>query len=738
MFKIDEVLLRRKCKIILSKRDNPTCTNKTIKSLIISAMKNIEAYGFTFSSEVLNILMSYTKGEIEEFYKMLMPELRKLVGADKEYYPMYPNFPQQVMDADEAELLMNAIIHYITFGEWMPEYEKDEHLPLFDSNKMTVLSVGTVDDVMDILSNLSESRTSLSEQDKNDIEKIVKTYPDYYKYLPDEIPLKENVALISKLIIEESAIKNANHIQKYFKTATDVLRLVTCMSGGDISLSTRTKYRSLKRFERRIIMNLLAGCNNVLEDMFKYKHYWIRIGEIIHPFEYKQAKYHAINEAFFVLRSGKKPLMFAGRVQDLILNKDMRAAATLLKERPGDFARQLDKVVRDAKPLDKHYVLNCFREVANNVSTPVLLQVKQHFKKRSGRNSIRVCFPKGNLARAITIPNKPAEIEEKYCKAIVQICENALLENYKNKDFMGKVYIDEELQNYIVPFNQRSASSANKTIVRGSKIPIKKDANVIRGFIWWTNTATERVDIDLSAAIYDENWNNIAHISYTNLRYSACQGYHSGDITNGGDVNGKGVAEFLDVNINSVAALGRYIVYQINSYTGQKFSDMPNCRFGWMEREDVASGEIFEPKTVAMNLDVTSESTVAIPVIFDCKERKFIWCDINLAMHMVRTGCGGNNLESNLHGVTAACYAMTQLNKTNLYELIRLNAEARGLITTDRNEADIIFSNDTTAPIEVVETIDELTRDIIYVHHKKDHVPIRTAYDTDYYMGQLL
>ena len=31
------------------------------------------------------------------------------------------------------------VIAYLTYGKWLPEYEKDERLPLFDSNKMTVL-----------------------------------------------------------------------------------------------------------------------------------------------------------------------------------------------------------------------------------------------------------------------------------------------------------------------------------------------------------------------------------------------------------------------------------------------------------------------------------------------------------------------------------------------------------------------------------------------------------------------
>lgn len=643
------------------------------------------------------------------------------------------------MEASDAELIINALVHYLTFGALMPEYEKDERLPLIDDNKMALLSIGTHDDLMEVFANLVASKTSLSEQDKEDVETIMLDCANYYDYLPDEIPLKENVAFIGKLILEKAPIVSARYIQKYFNTATDVLRLVVALSDGDISLAARTECRSLKRKERRMIMDLLAGCGNITEDLFRYHAEWLYVARFLHPFEYTTPMYKDVIKAFNTLHNEKKPLMFAGKVQNAIVAKNMREAATLLKHRPGDFARQLDKVLRDA--TDKNYVVNCFKDIANEVSTPVLLQVYQHFVGRASekKNPVRVCFPKGNLAKALVISNDLPDIDVKFCKAIQRICKDALVNNYMSKDFMGNVYIDPELKNFLVPFSQRSASKTAKSVVRGSKISVKANATAVRGFIWWTNgSAGDRVDIDLSAAIYDENWNYLEHVSYTNLRSAKYKAYHSGDITNAGSVNGKGVAEFIDVDIASVAKCGRYIAYQINSFTCQTYASLPNVRFGWMEREDVNSGEIFEPSTVVMNMDVTAESTVAIPVIFDCWERKFIWCDMNLAMSQTRCHFGGNNLESNLKGVTATCYGMTHLNKANLFDLISFNAIARGNIVTDRNDADIIFSNDTTIPYEMVDEIDEKTGKTVSVMRDKTDVPIITAFDTDYFMGQLL
>lgn len=740
----NKILLRRKHLVVIEPNNAEYEQSKTENALVVSMMKNVQSLGFTFSKELFETLMHCGKDELKKFYTELIPELKALVGADVTYRPMYPNFPEQVAEASDVELFINAIVHYFTLGQLMPEYEKNERLPLIDVNKMTVLSIGNSEDLMKILTNLASSKTSISQQDKEDIITIIKATPDYAKYLPDTIPLKENVALIGKLIIEEAPIKSAAPIKKYFKTTTDVLRLVTAMSDGDISLAAKTKYRSLKRCERRIILDLLANCGNITEDLYRYQYEWIRVAEILHPFEYKYKKYNGVNKAFNTLRNEKKPLMFGGQVQAAILKKDMRTAATLLKERPGEFARQLDKVLRDSD--NANYILNCFKDIATSISTPVLLQVRQHFIGRMAeqRTPVRVFFPKGNLARAMSIKNELPAIDATICKNVARICRDALIEQYKEKDFLGNVFVDEDFKHYLVPFSQRSASKAVKTIVRGSKVPVKEDASAVRAFIWWTNMddskaddyyGNGRVDIDLSAAIFDENWNYLEHVSYTHLRSAKYKAYHSGDITNGGSVKGNGVAEFLDVDIDSVGKRGRYVVYQVYNYTSQKFCDLTNCRFGWMEREDVNSGEIFEPTTVAMKMDLTAESTVAIPVIFDCVERKFIWCDLNLAMPC--SNRGGNNIESNISGVIATCFAMANMNKANLYDLILLNAKARGNIVTDRNEADIIFSNDTTKPIETVIEVDTEKGIETPVTKEKD-VKIVTTFDTDFFMGELL
>lgn len=727
---MNEILLRRKNKVILGIGTAKVANDRCITTI----MKNIEELGYTFSREVFDVLRTYSVNELTEFYLELKAALMKLKGANVVYMPMYADFPKGVMDAHFSELYINAMVHYWSDGILYPKNHRkrvNDRLPLFDETKVKVLQLGSEADVRQIFDNICTSRTSISRTDREDVAYLFET--ENMK-LPDNIPHKENAAYISALYLQKNPLARVSGLRKYIKTATDVLRLVTAMSDGDVSLAENTRYKSFTRRQRRMIMELLSGCPNIEGDMLRYKERWIRIGERIHPSEFDCSRYtlaydRAIN-AFDKLRNNRKIETFAGKVEfDLAYGEYESALAELVK-RPGELARRLDQLLRVAH---KESVIRSFASVAEKVSTPVLLQVREHFLHRSEHADVRVFFPKGSLAKCHSERNDLPDIDERYCQEVVRICENALVKIYGQREPMGKVYLSDDYRNYVVPFSQRSASKAFKTIVRGSRLPMASQTNAVRAFIWWTNMDKcdlgsyddGRVDIDLSAAIFDENWNYMEHVSYTNLKSEKYKACHSGDIVNGGPVDGDGVSEFLDVDVDYVVRYGaRYVVYQVYSYTGQTYADMPHAMFGWMERADVNSGEIYEPKMVEQKLDLTAGSKVCIPVIFDCVKREFIWCDMNMSLSGVHMNTGGNNLESNLSGVTAVCYSMVNVKKPHLYDLIALNVMGRGVLVDNREDADIVF-----------DTALYLNNDT--VENERDKMVI-TPYDTELFMGEYL
>lgn len=700
------IILRRKNRVFINDDDMlkslSAAAGEKNKQIVATMNKNIEVFGYTMSEALFDKLVHMKIKSREVIYDALVSGLKEITGADKVYNPMYPNFPESVMEKDDFELYFNAIVHYWSFGTLLPYEEKNERTPLFNTAKVKILDAGSFDDLNDIFNNLCASKTSLS---KSDVDDMIFILNSAKVTLPDEVPFKENAACVCRLLVDTGVDTDGSLCKKYVKTATDVLRLVTAMSNGDVSLAENTKFRNLKRSERRIIMNLLAGCGNAAEDMNKYAGRWIRVGEKLHPGEFaKNERYTKVVQAFGVIRNDGKIQSFAGKVDAAIASGDVNAVVSLLKKRPGEFVRRIDFLLRTFnKDTDRKAVVMGFASIAKDVSSTVLLQVREHFiNKLDGNDDIRVFFPKGNLARSYYVKNDKTEaIPEDTMKMVIAVCESALVNIYGNREFLGKVYIDEALKNYTVPFSLRSAGKTMTAVSRGSRIAIDDSAKIIRPFIWWTNTKEDIIDVDLSVAVFANDWNCLEHVSYSNLKSSRFGICHSGDITNGGPVDGEGVAEFIDLDIEKALSAGaRYAVFNVYNFSDENFSKMEHAAFGFMTRNDMKSGEIFEPSTVKQRMDLASATTTCIPVIFDLKERVFVWCDMALTADHVRAGFGGINVESNLPSVVVTCKAMVDVKKPNLYDLFTFNAKARGVITDNPDEADIRFGLDDSCDVK--------------------------------------
>lgn len=681
------IYLRRANKLIIEPNEGKQQLPKTH---LATALKNIETLGYTFSDKLMQAMRQLSKEQFETVYIQLVADLRVMVGAHVKYTPMYAGFPMQVMQADEAELYLNAIIHYLTnLTVVYPDQPSVERMPLLEKTDLKVIGLGNKQAFQTLIRQIIEAKGSISETDKKDIDTVLEHADpsEVDAILPAEIPFKENVGfVVSSLLKHEKA--NIDRIGPYFKTASDVLRLAVAWSNGDVSLAAASPFRRFKRRERRLLLGLLEQCGSITEDMLRYKDRWIRLGEILHPSEYK-LRYPRCDEAFDILRNNKPYSTFNGSVELAFQYRNVWSLIDLLSQRPGEFARKLDHMLRITE--DEAYVLLAFGEVAAQVSTPVLLQVRQHFAQRNEASDLRVFFPKGNVAKAFGIPNELPELDEAVCQEVVKLCEQALITRFADFPALGKTYIDERLQHYLVPFSQRSASKALRTIVRGSRIPMG-EGDTIRFFSWWKEgevdgTPTGRVDIDLSAVMYDENWNYVEHISYTNLRSVKYKAAHSGDIVTAP----YGASEFIDLHIPSIVNYGgRYVVTTLHSFTSHPYCNLPECFAGWMMRKKPGSGEIYEPTTVQNKIDITADTQIAIPVILDLVERTIIWTDLALT----RYPDYHNNVEGNQKGIVLMGKAMTTLRKPDLYDLFMLHAKARGELVDTKDQADTIYAVD--------------------------------------------
>lgn len=674
---INKIYLTKRNSIIIDKETGNT--DKVDKRYLATIIKNIESYGYTLSNELIDVLSNFKLESIISFYTELVPILKDLVGYRATKKPLYQNFPKEVMEKEEAELYLDAVIYYLSSFKLTPASELKERYPLISNVDLKVINLGSNEDFMSIFTNLFSSKSSISGEDKSTLLWFVDCYKeDILKYLPEEIPFKENLAYATQICMELD--NSISYFKNKYKTATDVLRLATAMSYGDISLATPSRFISFKRKDRKYLLSLLNGTTNTAEDMLRHKNKWIKLGEKLHPFEHKSFK--VANQAFYAIRNNFKIETFNSKLEEALLRKDLNEVLYLLKSRPGEFARKLDKLVRTFNESD---VLVAFEEIADKVATPLLLQVKEHFLNRNDSLEQRVFFPKGSISKSYVIENNLPTLNSVLCNNIVDICNKSLIKTYSKRESLGKVFISEELKDYIVPTTLRNSSRAIRTLARGSKMPLDKDCNIVRLFLYWRDSKNYGTDLDLSAGLYDENFKNVDNIYFGDLINEDLNCVHSGDVRQAPN----GATEFIDLDLNKLKENNiRYIVSSVNAYSGDSFVDLPECFVGFMERVDSESGEIFEPKTVSYKSDISSPNEASIPMIIDIYERKAIWTDLSAnenRFSSIRDPKQQGRIEYTFKSIINA-------RKPNMYDLAVLNAIARGEIVETKEEADTIFA----------------------------------------------
>jgi hypothetical protein len=716
-----------------------TTVNESTRTQLIGTFNiKLAQRGYALTAEAIDKLKKVT--DIDALQELLVTYLRQLdvsIGNDVKYVPMYPGFPREVMSLSDAELFINAILHYWSNGNWQPAQEEREHYmanmnnddeSVFETIKHLeeCKAIDIIDDdsvIREICFNLISSKTSLSVLDMH----TIAIYFEYLHKIGDVLPeinYKENLAFVTNMSIEKIGIENidVNDYKNVFKTATDVLRYYVAVSGGDISLAKPTKFKNCPRKQYKFMMDLLNNIKNLIQDMGRYPEYWKRVGEKIHPGSYSSAKYNHVQAAFNAIRSDLKVVSWKGEVEKLFNEGKWSEAVDKLIERPGEFARKLDYLLRNADKETCEKVISLFIHCANKLTVPVLLQIKNHFEYRYNNNDSepRVFFPKGQTTTAFVMENKLRPIDERYTLSIIKFATNAIRAKLAEKDFMGYVYIDPSFNGFVVPSSQRSASETSKIATRGSRWKLKPGTKTIRSFIWWTNTERgDRVDLDSSITFLDENFIERGSVSYMQLRICGKNGrylaIHSGDIVNGGDADGIGVAEFADCDIDALVQNGiRYAVFTVHSYTSSiKFNEF-NSRAGFMEIDNALASidanvydeyyheskyerfenaaKIFDPSKVAMNMDLTAPSNVCVPYAIDLVEREVIWMDMstdsNQSINNIKTS--NSSIVNNIRAVINNYY-------TQLSELVQLNIDARGIRVYSPDKADIVFSLEKTA-----------------------------------------
>lgn len=726
---INKALLNRKQAIAIKGREDSELNH----SLVLAIMTEIAQLGYTFDKPLIDTLSTLNKSELKVFRQFLVTELSVMVGSHVRYVPLFKSFPDGIPATDE--LLLKKIMGYFmnhfklsgdnfivlscghTVSTKMFDLSNYSACPICEKQVLELMDhddshkasepvkqfkvIKLVDESLayDVFTNLLSSKTSISESDKDLVTALVKMEGDAIaQYLPETIDQKETMAFLVDQLLKYTTTSH-ELVAKYFKTSTDVLRLAVQFSDGDVSLQKNTKFK-LTNAKRKLIMSLLNKVNNAYVDMARYREQWIKLGEVIHVGSYKN-KYPNAFKAFDMIRNHLDKIeTFNSKVEELIKlarytqeNEAIIAElVTLLSTRAGEFARRFDQVLRLS--INKQAVIEAFSKVLPSVKTAMLLAISKHLSSRDTERDFRAFIPKGKMAKIQLIEGDDRALLSTDDIAVVNaMIKTELLDRFSKQESLGKVYIDPELKNVLVPFSQRSASSSLVNIPRGSRMKINENTPFLRLYTYWKAS----VDIDLGAVMLDKNFREIGHLSYYNLS-SFGKSVHSGDIRDGSH----GATEFIDLDLKAFRAKGiKYVIINLISYTGQKFSEL-ECFAGYMER-DMPSQKQFDATTVRQKFNITSESTYCVPMIFDIETNEVIWLDL-----VTRGNSSFSNYHNNQSGVLNAVKAGLDLinTKTTMMELFNLHAEARGELVHYKKEDDVEY--DTVFDIEKLKDLDEI------------------------------
>jgi hypothetical protein len=640
--------------------------------------------GFIMDDTLVAHVSKLSDAQIGWLYVEIVEILSNLVGDDVTWKPFYPNFPQQVLDASDVELFLNAIFHYWTLGYWRPEYEEENRLPAFEATKFKSLTLGVEDDVKSVFTDILGSNASVSEYDKSVISYLMTMYPEneLAMALPEQIPFKEQLcAFVAECLEKDFTILGMASL----KTATDILRVATHLSGGDISLAENCRFKSFKRSLRRAFVCQLENVINE-DDIARYRGKWVAFAHSLHIGTYARMAPKSVEAIRKARSSTYKFRTFDSYVETALTQGDVAATKRLLKTRPGSYARRLDHILRTStNKTVATKVAKDFLSVADKVDTRVLLQLYGHFKCRTEAVDKRLVFPKGSVSKGVVLRETLQPLGVRTVATLLAGIEEILRDRFGTLSPMGNVFIDPALRDCPIPLSLRSASDGLEVVGRGTKIELT-DKKTLRMFIYWVGQ-----DIDLSAIAYNEDFTQSWQISYTNLREKGIKSCHSGDIVRAPN----GAAEFIDVDMKSALKAGaRYVVMNVYVFSGPTFAEHKKCYAGWMTRDKPDKNAIYDPKTVEQKIDVKSESRTAIPVVFDLLERKAIWLDMVTA----NRGMDGrriNSVETNRATMVDVVEgAMSLDNKPTLHDLFTMHAQARGEIVDNIEDAEMVFSWD--------------------------------------------
>ena len=582
------------------------------------------------------------------------------------------------------------------------------------ASQLKELRLFTVEDMKHVFASLLASATPLDGTQKDSLEQLLREFS-----LPENanITMKETAMLVVKLLVEQD---KADEASRLLKTPTDVLRYLWYEKTGYVQIiepktlvahsyklyfhmwgpldesadaAEGMKKKLMLKYDRKACLRVAQWLNAIpmtakqaAENMNPKRGMWVRMIRALRLAEYARKKgFDHLAEILDVFYK-QDYITWQGRVDKARSENDADTTLTLLKERPGLFARCL---FASMLRFGSDRVLAAFEEIADKMPARLLLSLGNAADAYFDPNEVRLARPITGVTHRIE-PNKLLALYDDEARKAMTAAVNNLYRASMARRFAAQqteaktIFIDPALYNIPVSVGDRSATVQDASCaLMGTRFPVEGDA--VRLFLQWgKGLHAQHLDMDLSARITLPD-NEIEECAYYNL---TCVGAkHSGDIQSIPEM--VGTAEYIELSLPELEAAGaKYVDFSCNAYTTGALS--PNLVVGWMNSAhpmevSQKNGVAYDPSCVQHMVRV-SEGNLSKGLIFgvlDVAKREIIWLEMPFTAQTLR-GADGTSIEALLHKLET---------KLSIGQLLDMKAKAQNLTLVENvDEADEAYT----------------------------------------------
>ena len=693
---INSIALRHFNGIYIAKNTNNNINETLSIEEFATLIKKFEGYGYIFSKELAIAISKEERNVIIDKLKAVIKVIEDF-KSDKNYTVFYKNFPDEVINMSEVDLYINQILHY--WIGYLPSNSENIIKEDVEPSKLVkARELNLIDDEMieKLFIDLLSSNVTLSEQYLDDVcvltnNKSIKELEKYMEY----IQMKETLTAVSSYILKKEGVLIGN-----FKTATDILRLIAKISGDELN-NKHIHFAYFSRTELSQLMTKLENLQNPMSDIKRYSKPWHTFFKL-YAKKINFHKYPKVRKVADMLFGDISYMTERGKINEKIKRLPIMSEEELdnfVKEYIvfyGDYIREILSLLNKAKDNQYEKLLLGLENCVDKVNTRVLFQLYDRIinLKAKDKTIPRLVNSKGKWRRL----RESISLSDELLNRVLQIVEDGIKTQLKEKENLGKIFIDEDYKNIMLTTSEKDSNVSLRPMTRGSRIRFNPNAEVLRFFVAWKNldektlkelnTIYDRVDVDLSALTFNENLEFNDMVAYYNQKKSGFA--FSGDITNAPE----GALEYIDVfDLERLKKKGnRYILMQIRSYNGYTFEEINSVYAGVMELTSIEAKEKKNMYSTAITegFQIVSSERTTNTILVDLKNYEYIWLDMNMDGYRLDVFQNALNCEE-IPYLNDMLRYFSRKQYITMYDLLKLNADVRGVLTKDKKEADVIF-----------------------------------------------